>query len=46
MNLSMKQKQNHKHKKQTGGCQGGGGWRRSEMAGWGLADVSFYKQDK
>ena len=24
MNLSMKQKQNHGHREQTGGCQGGG----------------------
>ena len=40
MNLSMKQKQNHGHREQTGGCQGGVGW-----GGWserlGLADVSF-----
>ena len=26
MNLSMKQKQNHGHREQTGSCQGGGGW--------------------
>ena len=26
MNLSMKQKQNHRHREQTGGCQGGRGW--------------------
>ena len=26
MNLSVKQKQNHRHREQTGGCQGGGGW--------------------
>ena len=25
MNLSMKQKQNHGYREQTGGCQGGGG---------------------
>ena len=24
MNLPMKQKQNHRHREQTGGCQGGG----------------------
>ena len=24
MNLSMKQKENHRHREQTGGCQGGG----------------------
>ena len=26
MNLSMKQKLTHKHREQTCGCQGGGGW--------------------
>ena len=37
MNLSMKQKQNqnHGHREQTGGCQGGGGWGRDEVGGWG-----------
>ena len=28
MNLSMKQRQNHRHREQTGGCQGGGYWGR------------------
>ena len=28
MNLSMKQKQTHRHREQTGGCQGGGGGER------------------
>ena len=28
MNLSMKQKQNHRHRQQTGGSQGGVGWGR------------------
>ena len=28
MNPSMKQTQNHGHREQTGGCQGGGGWGR------------------
>ena len=31
MNLSMKQKQNHGHKEQKGGCQGGQGWERIEL---------------
>ena len=35
MNLSMKQKQNHGHREQTGGCQGGGGWGRGGVGGWG-----------
>ena len=26
MNLSAKQKQTHRHREQTGGCQGGEGW--------------------
>ena len=26
MNLSTKQKQTHRHREQTCGCQGGGGW--------------------
>ena len=34
MNLSMKQKQNHGHREQTGGCQGGGGWGRDGVGGW------------
>ena len=28
MNLPTKQKQNHRHREQTGGCQGGRGWGR------------------
>ena len=35
MNLSMKQKQNHGHREQTCGCQGGGGWMRDGVGGWG-----------
>ena len=30
MNLSMKQKQDHRHREQTGGSQGGGSWGRME----------------
>ena len=30
MNLSTKQKQTHRHKEQTCGCQGGGGGRRMD----------------
>ena len=32
MNISVKQKQNHGHREQTGGCQGGGGMD------WGVWD--------
>ena len=35
MNLSMKQKQTHRHREQTGGHQGGGGWGRAGVGGWG-----------
>ena len=33
MNLSLEQNQGHRD--QTGGCQGGGGWGRDEVGGWG-----------
>ena len=42
MNLSMKQKQNHGHREQTGGCQGGGGLGEGWSGRSGLADVGFY----
>ena len=40
MNLSMKQKQTHRHREQTCGCQGGwgmrdGGWGRDGLGIWG-----------
>ena len=35
MNLSMRQKQNHGHREQTGCCQGGGGGGRAGVGGWG-----------
>ena len=34
-NLSMKQKQNHRHREQTGGCQGGGGRGTDGVGDWG-----------
>ena len=44
MNLSMKQKQTHRYREQTCGCQGGGG------EGWigslELADANYYIEDK
>ena len=33
MNISMNQKQTHRHKEQTGGCQGGE-WRREGLEFW------------
>ena len=35
MNLSTKRKWTHGHREQTGGCQGGGGWGRDGLGGWG-----------
>ena len=35
VNLSMKQKQNHGHREQTGGCQGGRDFGREGAEGWG-----------
>ena len=35
MNRSMKQKQNHKQREQTGGCQGGEVWGRDGVEAWG-----------
>ena len=42
MNLSMKQKQNHGHRKQMGGCQGRGLGGRGLSGQLGLAGISFY----
>ena len=43
----MKQKQNHRHREQTGGCQGGGRWRGMDL---GVQDYQLqtikYKLDK
>ena len=47
MNLSMKQKQNHGHREQTGGCQGGGGWERDGLRVWDQQmQTGIYKMDK
>ena len=32
---STEQKQIHRHREQTGDCQGGEGWGRDGMGGWG-----------
>ena len=42
MNLSVKQKQTHRHKYQTCGCQGGGGAREGWTESLGLADANSY----
>ena len=41
MNPSMKQKQNNKHREQTGGCQGGGSWGRDGVGVWGQQMSAF-----
>ena len=34
-NLPTKQKLTHGHREQICGCQGGGGWERDGVGGWG-----------
>ena len=34
MNLSMKQKQTHRHREQTCGCQGEEGWGKDGLGVW------------
>ena len=45
LNTSTKQKQIHRHREQTNGCQGGGGWERMEWR-LRLADESNYTWSK
>ena len=35
MNLSTKQKQTHRHREETCGCQGVWGWKRDGLGVWG-----------
>ena len=42
MNLSMKQKQVHRHRKQIDGCQGKGGLEEGRTARLELADANYY----
>ena len=42
MNLSMKQKQTHRHREQTCGCQGGGWVGKGRVGSSGLADAKCY----
>ena len=44
MNLSRKQKQTHRHREQTRGCQPGRGVEEGWIGGLGLADASYYIQ--
>ena len=42
MNLSTKQRQTHRHREQTCGCQGGEGLVEAWSGGLGLADANYY----
>ena len=48
MNLSMKQKQTHRHREQAVGCQAGGAVGAGWIESLGLADAKYYiyKMDK
>ena len=47
MNLSTKQKQTHRHREQTCGCQGEGGWGRNGLGVWDQQmQTSIYRMDK
>ena len=47
MNLSAKQKQTHRHREQTCGCQRRGGMGEGWIGSLALADASYYiKNDK
>ena len=43
----MKQKQTHRHREQTCGCQGGGRWRRDGVGVWDQQmQTIIYRMDK
>ena len=47
MNLSVKQKQTHRHRNQTCGFQGGGVWGRDGLGVWGQQmQTTIYRMDK
>ena len=47
MNLSMKQKETRRHREQTCGCQGGGGWGRDGLGVWDQQmQTIIYRMDK
>ena len=47
MNLSTKQKQTHRHREQTSGCQGGGGMEWDGLGVWGLQIQTItFRMDK
>ena len=42
MNTPLKQKQTHRHREQTCGCQGGEGVGEGIIGSLGLADANYY----
>ena len=47
MNLSMKQKQTHRHREQICGCQDVGGWERDGLGVWDQQmQTIMYRMDK
>ena len=42
MNIAMKQKQNHRSREQTCGCQGRGEVAEEMIGSLGLADANYY----
>ena len=47
MNLSVKQKQTHRHREQTCGCQGEGKWEKNGLGVWGeWMETTVYKINK
>ena len=42
MKLSAKQKQTHRHREQTCGCQGGGRVGKGRIGSLGLTDGNYY----
>ena len=45
MNLSIKQKQTHRHREQTCSCQGVGGLGEGRIGSLGSADANYDIQD-
>ena len=42
INIPMRQKQTHRHREQTCGCQGGRGVEEGWIGSLGLADANYY----
>ena len=42
INILLKQKQTHRYREQTCGCQGGGGMGEERIVSLGLAEANYY----